>query len=129
MPLFEKHFTLPEARAWLPELRRRFARIHQLYAELQDLRAEHERAQNIIRSNGHAPKTTPFEARAAEMQTLLREIAEAGIEIKDVGRGLVDFPHWRGDTEVFLCWELAEDDIRFWHPIEEGYAGRRPLQE
>jgi hypothetical protein len=52
---------------------------------------------------------------------------EAGIEIKDIQRGLVDFPMWRDGEEVFLCWELAEDDIAFWHRIEDGYPGRQPL--
>lgn len=128
MPQYEKHFTVAEARQWLPELRRRFARIHTLYADLEELHADYARAQQIIRSNGHAPKPTEFEARAADLQALLQEIVEIGIEVKDIGRGLVDFPHWRDGEEVFLCWELAEDDIGFWHRIEDGYGGRQPLE-
>jgi len=128
MDVYEKHFTLAEARSWLPELRRRFARIHALYAELQELRGDYEKVLAAIRANGSAPKETGFEARAAELQNLLREIVEAGIEVKDVGRGLVDFPHLRGGEEVFLCWEVGEDDIRYWHRIEDGFAGRTPLE-
>lgn len=127
MPQFEKHFTVAEARSWLPKLRRRFKKIHALYTELGTLREEFEKVQSIVRMNGHAPKETGFEKRAVELQELLKEIIDAGIEVKDIGRGLVDFPHWRHEEEVFLCWELGEDDISYWHRVEDGFPGRQPL--
>lgn len=133
MPHHEKHFSVQEARAWLPELRKRFERIHALYQELESLRGDYEKVQQIIRSNGHAPKETgfdtSFETRASELRALVQELLEAGIEIKDVGRGLIDFPHWRDGEEVYLCWQLSEDDIAYWHRIEDGFAGRQPLEE
>ena len=127
MPLFDKHFTLEEARAWLPELRRVFERVHSLYTELQELQSDYVKVQNVIRANGHGPKDTGFETRLAELQALVKEVTTAGIEIKDVARGLIDFPHMRDGEEVFLCWELVEDDINFWHGIEDGYPGRQPV--
>ena len=127
MPIYDKHFSLAEARAWIPQLRESFARIRSLYEELQDLRDDHERIQNLIRSNGHEPKDSGFEGRLAELQSIVREINEAGIEVKDISRGLVDFPHLREGEEVFLCWELEESDIEYWHRIEDGYAGRERL--
>lgn len=129
MPRYSKHFTLEEARALLPELRARFERIHSLYAELNELRAAFEAAQRVIRGNGSSAKNTGFEARARELTAILQEILDAGIEVKDVARGLVDFPHLMDGQEVFLCWELCEDDIRYWHPVDAGYAGRMPLDE
>jgi len=127
MPQFDKHFTVQEARGWLPKLRESFRRIRELYAELQDLRKDYEKVESIIRSNGHSPKDTGFEGRLGELQALILEINEAGIEVKDVERGLVDFPHMLDGEEVFLCWELEEPDIRYWHRIEDGYAGRELL--
>jgi len=127
MARFEKHFTVEEAREWLPELRRRFEQIQGLYAELNELHEEFEKAQALIRMNGHAPKQTGFEDRALTLKTLVEEIIKAGIEIKDAGRGLVDFPHWRDGEEVFLCWELGEDDLLYWHRIEDGFPGRQPI--
>lgn len=129
MPLYKKHFSIEEARACLPFLRSKFSEIRALYAEIENLRADFERVLRIIQSNGHAPKAPPLEARIIELRKLVGEIMEKGIEVKDVGRGLVDFPCWHHGEEVFLCWELAEDDIRFWHRIEDGYAGRQPLAE
>lgn len=125
--MHEKHFTLSEARKWLPELRRRFERIHALYSELESLREDYERVQNVIQANGHAPKETGFEPRLKEMQELLKEIFTAGIQIKDISRGLVDFPHMRDGEEVYLCWQLGEADIEYWHRIEDGFPGRTPL--
>jgi hypothetical protein len=49
------------------------------------------------------------------------------VVIKDFDRGLVDFPHLREGREVFLCWELDEDDIEFWHDLDTGYSGRERL--
>jgi hypothetical protein len=127
MALYEKHFTVDEARAWLPELRRRFERIRGLAADLRSMQVEHDEAQRLIRGNGHSPKAVPYEARVRELQEAVREIVAAGIEVKDVERGLVDFPHWRDGEEVFLCWQLGEEDLGYWHRIEDGYAGRQPL--
>jgi hypothetical protein len=54
-------------------------------------------------------------------------INSAGAEIKSLEEGLLDFPAKRGDEVVLLCWKLGEDEIRFWHGVDEGFAGRKPL--
>jgi hypothetical protein len=64
---------------------------------------------------------------AAEIARLVSRIQGLGILVKDLDRGLVDFPAMRGDEEVLLCWELGEDEVGFWHGLEEGFAGRKPL--
>jgi hypothetical protein len=55
------------------------------------------------------------------------EINAAGVQIKSLEEGLLDFPALRGDDEVLLCWKLGEDEIRYWHRTDEGFAGRKPL--
>lgn len=124
MAQYERHFTLEEARQWDPILRAKFGRIHALYQELETLRHDFDRVQKVIAMNGHAPKSDGFETRAAELKVIVKEIIDAGIEIKDIERGLVDFPHWRDGEEVFLCWELSDDALNYWHYIEDGYMGR-----
>jgi hypothetical protein len=71
---------------------------------------------------------------AAEVERLERELAHAvdelselGVQVKDLDEGLVDFPARRGDEEVLLCWRLGEDEVGFWHSVEDGFAGRKPL--
>ena len=127
MAYYEKHFTLDEARAWLPRLRESFGVIHSLYSELEPLKEDFEKAMARIHQNGSAPPPAEFGEKVLEIQEQLKEIVEAGIEVKDIQRGLVDFPTWRDGEEVFLCWELSEDDLEFWHRIEDGFAGRQPL--
>ena len=51
------------------------------------------------------------------------------LQLKDLERGLIDFPAIIGGKEVFLCWEKDENDIEFWHDLETGYAGRERLPE
>lgn len=55
------------------------------------------------------------------------ELAELGVEFKGIEEGLVDFPARMGDELVYLCWKHGEDRVRWWHPLDAGYAGRRPL--
>jgi hypothetical protein len=125
------HFTVAEARATLPELRKRLLRIQTLLAEI---RREQERAGKtstlVMRGNGKGPLLTGTGTQKEDAQRLIEEIAAQGIQIKDLERGLVDFPHFLQDNiqhEVFLCWHLGEDTIEFWHEIEAGYGGRQPL--
>jgi hypothetical protein len=63
----------------------------------------------------------------AEIKGLIQGFQSREIILKDLERGLVDFPALIGGREVFLCWEKGEDDIEFWHEIDSGYAGREPL--
>lgn len=127
MPIYEKHFTLEEARSELPGLRRAFARIHELIQVLEKAQMELAQVRRLVNSNGHGSNHPDFGKEIAEMQQLVEEISMKGIEIKDIATGLVDFPHWREREEVFLCWRYGEEDIDYWHTLDGGFAGRRPL--
>jgi len=124
---YEKHFTLEEAREELPELRRQFARIQILLAELQAAHLEQQRIQELIESNGHGSRHPDFGPQVAELQEIVSSINAKGIEIKHLQNGLIDFPHLREGEEVYLCWLYGEDDIRYWHTLEGGFAGRMAL--
>lgn len=63
----------------------------------------------------------------ANMKEQFVEFQSREIQIKDLGRGLIDFPAVIGGKEVFLCWEQDEEDIEFWHDLDTGYAGRERL--
>jgi len=64
---------------------------------------------------------------ADAIKTALERIEATGCVVKDLDVGLLDFPALVGDEEVYLCWRLGEDRIRFWHRQDEGFAGRKPL--
>ena len=63
----------------------------------------------------------------AEVKGVLVEFRRREIQIKDLDRGLMDFPAILDGKEVFLCWEAKEDDIGFWHELDSGFGGREPL--
>ena len=123
---FTKHYTRDEARALLPQVR-------EWLATLNRLRAEVERYDQRLSGLNAAGQDTGGETvnhwiRAlAGMQEILAGFQQRQIFVKDLTRGLVDFPTIRGGKEVFLCWESDEDDIEFWHDLETGYGGREKL--
>lgn len=129
-----RHFTLEEANALLP-------RLSDLLLQLQESKAEHDRLQEEaegyarrMSSNGHVIEKELNETRqelakvAAEMNSLIGRVHEMGCEVKDIDQGLVDFRTEREGQEVYLCWKLGEPAIRWWHDLEAGFAGRRPLE-
>jgi hypothetical protein len=67
------------------------------------------------------------ERAAAAIARCIEGIQELGAIVKDIDRGLVDFPALRDGEEVLLCWQLGEDEIRYWHGVDEGFAGRKKL--
>ena len=124
--LFSKHYTLQEARDLLPSVREWLAQLEGLRARLQPM---DERLAKLMES-GHdqgGPLVNAVVRTIGECRVVLREFNSRQIQVKDLDRGLVDFPSLREGKEVFLCWEKDEDDIGFWHDIESGFAGRERL--
>jgi hypothetical protein len=127
MPHFEKHFSVEEANDLLPELRQLLVRIREVRDSLS---IEWERAQPVLRvavHNGGGKEASGYVSDLTRLNAVLQEFQRQGVVIKDIDRGLVDFPHLRDGREVFLCWELSEDQVRFWHDLETGYSGRQPI--
>lgn len=123
---FSKHYTLDEARALLPEVR---IWLEKLSGLRERLRQQEERLKDLLSQGEDVGGTTVnrWAATVADVRDLLREFESREIQIKDVDRGLIDFPAIIGDKEVFLCWEKDEEDIEFWHDLDSGYAGRERL--
>ncbi len=61
------------------------------------------------------------------MRRLLETLEQSGIVLRDIDRGLVDFPSMMDGREVYLCWELGEEEVAYWHELDGGYVGREPL--
>jgi hypothetical protein len=125
--LFQKHYTLTEARQLLPKVREW---LSDLKARQGKLEAVQEKLDALIGpGNDVGGEIAGGWVRSlAGVQEVLLEFHRREIQIKDIQRGLVDFPSKMGNKEVFLCWEEGEDDIEFWHDLEAGYAGRQRLK-
>jgi hypothetical protein len=123
---FQKHYTRDEARELLPEIRQWLKRIRQLQAELQKC----EERLNGLMAPGcdlGGGLVNRWIRTLADLEAVFLEFQRREIQIKDVERGLVDFPAIIGGKEVFLCWEQDDEDIEFWHDLEAGYSGRERL--
>jgi len=124
---FKKHYTREEARDLLPSIRKWIQQLRELRTWLRDRDAETEKTLGEGRDLGGEQVNTWIK-RLCQLQRLLREFESREIQLKDLERGLIDFPAIIGGREVFLCWEQDEDDIEFWHDLETGYAGRERLK-
>ncbi len=123
---FEKHYTREEASALLPQIRKW---LEQLNRQREDLQRYEKRLSGLAADGQDIGGETVNEwIRAlASTQEILAEFQRRQIFIKDLSRGLIDFPAIIGGKEVFLCWESDEDDVEFWHDLETGFGGRERL--
>ena len=124
---FQKHFTIEEARALLPELRSIFRDAHRRREIVLQTDTELGKELKQTGADVGGEKVTGLLMDMLQLNVQIRRLQDMGVQIKDFERGLVDFPHIRDGREVFLCWELSEDDIEFWHDIDAGYARRERL--
>lgn len=129
-----RHFTPEEANLELEHVR---PLVEQLVAIRHEHVAALERQEELerkIRGNGGgippaelASATAEVDGIARRLARLVDEITSHGAEVKDLDTGLIDFPALQHGKTVLLCWQLGEDDIAWWHHVEDGFAGRRPL--
>jgi hypothetical protein len=123
---FKKHYTRAEARALLPLVRLWLKRIVQLCNDLQKSETRVAKLMGPGLDIGSSAVNSWLRTQVDLKQVML-EFHRREIQIKDLQRGLLDFPAIVDGKEVFLCWEEGEDDIEFWHELDTGYAGRKPL--
>lgn len=124
-----KIFTVSEANNLLPMIRPKLENIKARYAALQPYRAAVKCAATAAENGGGGMKGGSFYVKSLyEIGKLTTELNALGIQLKDYTRGLIDFPAMREGRVVLLCWQLGESDrIEWWHDVESGFAGRKPL--
>ena len=120
----ERVFTVEEANALLPDLR---DTLEAMRRARQIVLASAERVKGSVAGNGGGKPAGEY-AEALEMIGRETErLSAEGVLLRDIDTGLVDFPGERDGQPVFLCWKLGEDEVGFWHPVDTGFSGRRPL--
>ena len=123
-----KLFTIDEANAMLPELRTKLEQIQKLYAGISEMRDQARAAAAASEFGGGMEGGSGYVHSLYEIGKITTEINDAGVQLKDYTRGLIDFPMIRGGRIVLLCWQLGEgDEIEWWHDTDAGFAGRQPL--
>ena len=132
-----RRFTLTEAQDLIPSVDRLLRKAVELKAGYADAERRFDSFQRRIVMMGGlvVDRTHVKEARterdqsAASLRTVLQEVQELGCVVKDLDVGLVDFPTFFEGREVYLCWKLGEPAIAFWHGVDEGFAGRKAIDQ
>ena len=126
----EAEELLPTITPWLEEARDQKEKIETFKNELAQV------ASRIMVMGGIFPpvadllrKKSEHDETAERLVEVINRIQETGVLVKDLDIGLVDFPSLLEGEEIYLCWKLGEDHIAFWHGVDEGYAGRKPIDD
>jgi hypothetical protein len=129
-----REFTLEEANAVVAELR---PVVEEMVEHGRRLAAAQRRQRSLVtRIAGNGGDLPPsdlrdlaetIQAEADAVAACAQEIDSAGAQIKSLEEGLLDFPSRRDGELVLLCWKLGEGEIAYWHGVDEGFAGRKPL--
>lgn len=129
-----RYFTLAEANALIPELTEILTELRGIRPQLASNQRQLNQVQDAARRNGHDLPVVDVPTLRAETRqlgerarALLERVAAVGGQVKDLELGLVDFPSRREGREILLCWRLGEEEIRFFHDLDSGFAGRQPL--
>ena len=132
----QRTFTPEEANEALTELRPVAERMVAHRRALTE--AQRRQAELVVTIAGNGGDLGPSDLQeAAEaiqreadgIADCVRVLDDAGVQVKSLEEGLLDFPSERNGEEVLLCWQVGEERVAFWHGIDEGFAGRKPLDE
>jgi hypothetical protein len=134
-----RHFTAASANLMLPLVRAIVQDIVELNRDLQD-RAQRLDELREAAGSGRRRQDDPYSEEVDQMQRdleqdserlqdYIRELQNLGVEFKDAGKGLVDFPTVIDGKDAFLCWRLGESEVGYWHPLDGGYLSRRSLTD
>jgi hypothetical protein len=128
----DRTFTPAEANSALAQVRPAAERMVSLRERLRELERNRRELVQTIAGNGSGfavndARREDFDALLEELEAAVEELEALGIVVKDADLGLVDFPARRHGEDVLLCWHVGEERVAFWHGLEEGYAGRKPV--
>jgi hypothetical protein len=134
-----KYFTAAAANRMLPLVRAIVEDIVELNRDLEERSQRLESLQAAVgseRRRGDDPYAEEVDQMQRDlsqdserMKDLVRELENLGVEFKDPGKGLVDFPTVINGKDAFLCWRLGEPEVGYWHPLDGGYLSRRSLTD
>ena len=122
------YFTLQEANETLNLIHPLMEEIQQIRREILDKQPEAWPAIQKSVGNGGNRALSSIVQDFESLDALVHRIQEMHVLIKDINRGLLDFPALKDGREVYLCWQYGEGEIAFWHEVEAGFAGRQPIE-
>ena len=128
--VWEAERLLPQIREWMRDTVALKSRYDEAEQAIQALTERITMMGGIVADRDRAAADKAHRADAAQqLRGMLERFQEAGCLVKDLEKGLVDFPTLFRGEEVYLCWKLDEPSIGFWHGTHEGFAGRKPIDQ
>jgi hypothetical protein len=126
-------YTVREARELIPQLRPLISAMQLEQARMQKEIAQLNELTPAMQQNGYAVQAAEHEKLILELGESIREkldqFEHLGIDVKDIANGIIDFPSEREGRIVYLCWQIDEETVSHWHEVEDGFRGRKPLEE
>jgi hypothetical protein len=130
-----RYFNLLEAEALLPKVERLLETLREYKRSYDTSDAELTQiAQRVALAGGMVPRRERVvelraqkDAAARGLKQAVDEFQEIGCQLKDLETGLIDFPTLYREEEVYLCWKSGEAGITFWHRVDDGFRGRKPI--
>ncbi len=129
MHMQPRYFSLEEANAAIEIIRPLMQEILTIRDRVLAHQPEIWPAIERSAGNGGNATLSKIATDFGRLDDLLHQVLATGAQIKDINTGLLDFPAWRHDHTVYLCWKYGEAKIEFWHEIEAGFAGRQPIAD
>lgn len=125
-----KYFTVEEANSLIPKLETLLLKLRSKQVELDSFKPVIDtiaaKSAYPSRNGGHA-KGLGYAKTMQDFVELINQLNSYGCVLKDIPQGLVDFPAIRDGREVYFCWKLGETEIEFWHELDTGFIGRKPI--
>jgi len=132
-----RRFTLSEAQSLIPRVDRLLREAVSLKSQYQEAEQEMQAIMQrvtlmggmMVDREGVIDTRNRRDDTRSKLGTAIEHVQEVGCVVKDLDMGLIDFPTMFRDEEVYLCWKLGEDKIAFWHGVDEGFRGRKAIDQ
>ena len=122
-----KTFSLDEANALVPQIAELLEELASERDQLANMGIKLESMLQHANGNGSSKAGSEYAMVLQSFNAHLSFFQDLGCDLKDLDHGLVDFPSIRDGKLVYLCWRRGEDQVRYWHDLDAGFAGRQPL--
>jgi hypothetical protein len=132
-----RRFTLAEAQSLIPRVDRLLREAVSLKSQYQEAEQEMQAIMQrvtlmggmMVDRDGVIDTRNRRDETRSKLGTAIEQVQEVGCVVKDLDMGLIDFPTLFRDEEVYLCWKLGEEKIAFWHGVDEGFRGRKAIDQ
>ena len=120
-----RYFTIKSANEALPSVIEKFNNLKKQKNEI--MKAEQELQSSVSNFEEYMIQKQKLNSEMTKFYQLIEDLESTGVSLKGIDQGLLDFPSRRFDEDVWLCWKDGETEIKFWHDMNSGFNGRKPI--